>query len=577
MSTVLAISRLAKFLSERYGRHLDLTDTAAQQAGDDARLTRCLAAHCIGRFGRLDPDDAAATVTDGYDDLGIDALHYDRPAKMLYLIQAKWSSNGSKTISEGDATKTLKGLRSLLSVDLDSANSRLQAFKQDCDDAANDNETRYTVIFAATASNALSQEANRYVTKEVEQIAGVPGLVLVEEFNRKRLYDTLTDASEPSKISLAVELENWAEVDSPLLSFSGRVSLATVLEWKKHRYALFHKNVRGFLADRELSASLTATLSNSPEYFWYFNNGATLLCDDVKKRPLHGGNRARGIFDLKGVSVVNGAQTIGIIWRFAGDGSVLDPDARLPLRLISLENAPQDFATHVTRALNTQRRIDARDFVALDPLQRRLKRDMALEGRIYVYRSGDSISGDQSNVCSFGDAAVALACAWGDVDLVSRAKREVSQLWASTTDPPYTDLFPQSIDAETVWRACRILKAVAATIQEKREKATGRNKTVLSHGNRFILYKVFKSPAIRGFREPSQSIADLQRAAVAVADRVSDKVCEVLSGAWERETVQYVFKYTHKCRDLDLLTNDGHANTTASDKLSQKPLAGFEQ
>ena len=569
-STILAVSRLGKFLSQRYVPYLDLSDSAAtMQEGDEVGITRALAAHCISRLGRLDPEDAAGQVTDGFDDLGIDALYYDRPSKMLYIVQAKWSSNGAKKISEVDATKTLNGLRSVLSVDLDRANERLKQFRADCEDAANDNETRYTVVFATTANESLGETAKNYVLREIERIAGISGLVLYEEFNRVRLYETLTAASEPNKICLTVELEEWAEVAEPLSAYSGRVSLATVLEWQKHGYSLFHKNVRGFLSDQELFSSLTTTLVNNPEHFWYFNNGATLLCDQVKKRPLHGSDRRRGIFDLCGVSVVNGAQTIGIVWRFAGDGSTLDPAARLPLRLISLQGAAPDFATQVTRALNTQKRIDARDFVALDPLQQRLRRDMSLDGRTYVYRSGESPIGDESKTCTFSDAATALACAHGDIELAVKAKRVISDLWASTTEEPYTLLFPPSLDAETVWRAVKIQRAIQATITAMRDKSTGRSKTILSHGNRFIVYKVFKIAALRRFRDHREPLSDLESVASKAAERTAARICEVLNGAWSQETVQYVFKYTQKCRDLDKLTSSDESQTPPAKKSSQ--------
>jgi AIPR protein len=359
----LAIKRLGGFLTKTYQPHLDLSDATSSDEKDLAALTltRSLTAHCISRLGRLDPQDAASHVTDGYGDLGIDGFLYDRIAKMVYIVQSKWSAKGQKQISVADAIKILSGLRSLLSVDLSGANDKLRSFHSDCEDAANDSDTRFTIVFATTASDSLDAKAKKYVSTEIDKIGGLSGLVLFEEYARQRLYDTLSSASEPAKICLTVELEDWAEVRDPIAAYYGRVSLATVLEWQQHGFALFHRNVRGFLGDQELEMSLGATLKNSPENFWYFNNGATLLCDKVKKKPLHGDSRKVGVFDLCGVSVVNGAQTIGIVWHFAGDGSTLDPSARLPLRLISLEGVNPEFSSQVTRALNTQRRIDASD------------------------------------------------------------------------------------------------------------------------------------------------------------------------------------------------------------------------
>ncbi len=552
----LALNRIAKYLLDTYGSHIDLSDVKQKRSEEDLekdRLSRSLVAHTVARLSRIDPLTAAKTVCDGFDDLGVDAFHYDREAKTAYVVQGKWSSNGGRRVSETDAIKTLGGLRSLLSLDLSSANERLKAFYDDVDEAANDSETKFCVVFATSSKDCFEPKARSYVESETVRIAGLDDLVFVEEFTVGRLYETISAATEPEKICIAVELEEWAKVAGPPLAYYGRVPLAEVLKWSRFGTDLFHRNLRSFLGDEELTASLQHTLENEPNNFWYFNNGATLLCDKLIKRPLHGDNRAKGTFDCEGASIVNGAQTIGIIWRHAGDGSNLDPDARLPLRLISLEDAPDDFSATLTRALNTQRRIDSRDFVALDPLQHRIRRDMAIDGRVYIFRAGDSPKDNTAPTCLFVDAAVALACALGDVELATQAKRYVSSLWASTSREPYTKIFPSAIDAETVWRASQISKAVLETLEELRQDASGRKKTVLSHGNRFILYRVFNHAEIKPFKSQQILLDDLLKAAHAVAKATARVVCDVMTGKWRDETVQYVFKYASKCRELDKL------------------------
>lgn len=197
----LAVSRLGAFLQRTYVPHLDLSDAQAKQREerDDCALTRSLAAHCLSRLCRLDPIDAADHVTDGFADLGIDGFVYDRTAKMVYIVQAKWSGNGNKRVTEADASKTLAGLRSLLSVDFSDANARLSRFAPDCEEAANDSETRFTVVFATTASESLVTGAKRMVAKEIERIGGLTGLVLHEDFALPRLYETLNSASAPKE------------------------------------------------------------------------------------------------------------------------------------------------------------------------------------------------------------------------------------------------------------------------------------------------------------------------------------------------------------------------------------------
>ncbi|PYR31209.1 MAG: hypothetical protein DMF90_26075 [Acidobacteria bacterium] len=70
--------------------------------------------------------------------------------------------------------------------------------------------------------------------------------------------------------------------------------------------------------------------------------------------------------------MVNGAQTVGTIAQVFGAGDAIQ-GAKVPAKFISLGNCPDGFAADVTRAANTQNRIERRDFAALDPRQEELR------------------------------------------------------------------------------------------------------------------------------------------------------------------------------------------------------------
>ena len=98
------------------------------------------------------------------------------------------------------------------------------------------------------------------------------------------------------------------------------------------------------------------------------------------------------------------------------------------VKLISLESCPPDFSTQVTRAANTQNRIENRDFAALDPEQTRLRTEMLLSlNKEYVFRSGDQAP-DQSNGCTLDEATIALACANSDATDAVNAKQAIGSV-----------------------------------------------------------------------------------------------------------------------------------------------------
>src|SRR5262249_7405925 len=146
----------------------------------------------------------------------------------------------------------------------------------------------------------------------------------------------------------------------------------------------------------------------------YFNNGLTALCASVQKKLVGGTGREIGIFDCKGVSVVNGAQTVGSIAAVYQKQPEKVKKARIFLRLLSLENCPEGFGMQVTVATNTQNRVERVDFVALDPEQQRLRTELWFDRKEYTYKSGDAPSKPDEG-CTVADATVALACATPDI------------------------------------------------------------------------------------------------------------------------------------------------------------------
>jgi len=195
------------------------------------------------------------------------------------------------------------------------------------------------------------------------------------------------------------------------------------------------RNLRKFIHDSSVDAAITATLLSEPSRFWYFNNGITVLCDRIEKAPAGGASRKSGKFVFEGATVVNGAQTVGSIGRAADADANQVADARVHTRFISLEDCPPDFATDVTRATNTQNRVERRDFVAIDHEQERLRTDLQLEqGKIYAIKTGEP-DPPPIHGCTVVDATIALACAHSP-DLAVQAKREIGRLWEDVAKPP---------------------------------------------------------------------------------------------------------------------------------------------
>ena len=104
-----------------------------------------------------------------------------------------------------------------------------------------------------------------------------------------------------------------------------------------------------FVGLTEVNNEIRLTASNTPDRFWYFNNGITLVADEAVKAPGRAASRSAGAFQFRGASIVNGAQTVNSLGKVESDtslGLVL-----VPIRVILLKTAPTGFGKDVTRTI----------------------------------------------------------------------------------------------------------------------------------------------------------------------------------------------------------------------------------
>lgn len=553
------IRRIETHLDKVFKNLIDLSDLK-QNTGETERrqhyMTRALAAYILTHLAGLDPAAAAAAITDGYQDGGIDALYFSEVDRVLFVVQAKWSEGGKKTIEQGENLKFLAGFKRLLLEDFSEFNDRILAKEPEVQAAVRDVAASFRLVLVSTAEKLITREVQGDIDSTLEEVNGqnVP-IAHFTPFNQKALYSALLESVENRGIDLTITLHDWGMVTEPYLAYYGQIDIGDVLDWKSHGLLLFKPNLRSVLGrSTEVHASIENTLKTDPQNFWYFNNGATILCRSLKKQPKYGDKRHTGIFECRGVGVVNGAQTIGAIWHSGNGGGnggdTLDPRTRLQLRLISLDKCPEGFDSQVTRACNTQIRIERRDFAALDPNQSRLSKEMQMDGKRYIYRSGDEDpKGDDG--CSITEATVALACASQEVGLAVQAKREVSKLWENIETEPYTLLFNDRLTADVLWRGVRILRAVENALKQASMPDLPRADLIAIHGNRFILYRVFQDAKVKPFRDQKQNIEIFETAAArAVEPELRLLVTYVLSflpGSYP----QSLFKNAKRCKEID--------------------------
>lgn len=194
----------------------------------------------------------------------------------------------------------------------------------------------------------------------------------------------------------------------------------------------------------------------------------------------------------------------------------------MSVRVISLKNCPPGFADAVTLATNTQNRVEARDFVALDPIQSLIKEDFTLSlQKTYAVKRGE-LEPPPDTGCSVVTAAIALACAHQNPDLAVRAKRNTDLLWEQGPQGAYDLLFSREDppSAYQVWRSVLVLRKVDDTLHKLSKELQARAEAIAERGNRLIAHIVFQYLDLDGIDDPDtdwDAVLDQVPAAVAQA------------------------------------------------------------
>lgn len=502
----LHVNHIRTNIEKHFKARIDISDLSGkpQEETDRAVLTRGLAAYCLYVLAATGIEDSVKSIVDGYDDNGIDAILFDRNSKILWLVQSKWIESGNGEPETGDMMKFTSGILDLIDLRLDRFNNRVRAKEAELTEALDDPSVRINMVVAYTGQS-LSHHNVSVIEDLLEQLNDPSDLARFYSFPLKDAHKALTGSIAGNPISIEIALSNWGPIEGPHQAFYGLISAADIAPWwTEHRARLFSDNIRNFIGLTEINESILGTLNDEPENFWYFNNGITALCRNISKKPLGGGDRSMGYFVCEGVSIVNGAQTVGCIGHAAETTPSKLQDAKVPIRLISLKDCPPDFGVRITKATNTQNKIEKRDFVSLDPEQERLRTELLLEGRTYHYiRTDEKVVPDDANYL-LEEATIALACRNDDHTLAVQAKREIGRLWEDITKKPYTDIFSAEVTATELWRSIEVFRTVNAKLKAMEKAAQqGRERSFYIHANRFLLHLIFQKIPKSATKDPS--------------------------------------------------------------------------
>ena len=418
----------------------------------------------------------------------------DTAQKKLILVQSKWRNSSDQGISQEEVQTFTTGAKRIISLEFEGCNERILSMQPEVTSAIKDIDYQVELIFCHTASQKINQYALRPVNELLKCVNEDDSLELVTftELNIQSIYEYLANGQNENISLDNVMLRNWGTVDAPYKSYYGTIPVSAIGEWySRYGNRLFAKNIRYYKGSTEVNQGIKNVLKTEPDKFFYYNNGIKLLCKKITKKVAYSAERDVGLFSLEGVSLVNGAQTTGVIGTLYLESPESITSAQIFVQMIDLGENAEDQANQITKLSNTQNRIDGKDFASLDPNQEKLRLELNLGGIQYLYKTGARID-DLEHQISLDETIVAQACMLSDLSIVALAKRNIGALTENIEKAPYKLLFNGGTNSFSMYNAVLVLRAVDECISQMESTASGRKRLVLVHGNRFLLHLVLK-------------------------------------------------------------------------------------
>lgn len=502
--SIVQINQIVKQIRNTYDSLLDFSDISdfdfSKREHIDMAVSRGLNAYVIEHVTGCSSQEAASAVTDSGNDNGIDAIYYDSATNCLYVTQAKYDHKGNSEPDLGSVKKFIDGFNDLLEMRFEKFCEKIQKRQAEIESILEKTSLTAKLLLIYTGTNKNQKNITEF--EQLKESLNDYGSewVSYEYYTQKELYDILT-AENTSSIDTQLIIHNYgfSEGGSPK-AFYGQVAASDIGElWKQYGSKLFSANIRNLLPKSDINDGMRNTLKTESHLFWYYNNGITIICDHIEKQKMGGRDRSTGVFPIKNLSIVNGAQTTGTIGAYyesLSDDEVEQffSDAYVQVKVIQTKDEKGDevekeFSKSITINNNMQNKIVARDFASQNDLQKRLKVELEQEGIVYhISRGDDEIS--NATHFSISEAGRARCNTIGIKYMMIAHRGTNTYLFKNMDSNEYNAVFNETLSGIQIWNTVLIQRAIDEVLVKER-KRNSEIREILVYGKDYLSYLTF--------------------------------------------------------------------------------------
>lgn len=411
---------------------------------------------CVSTVLDCPLDEALDLLTEGGNDLGVDALHLgevDDGEFTVTIFQGKYTHknlDGAALFSE-NAVKNLIGLVSNIFDPNKSfeMNPRLAPRMEEVRSLIRDGYIPNVRLLLCNNGQRWNEQAQQWIDG-----SGLGrGQVQWQHYN----HDDIVLVLQRSKaVNDGIKLSGQAIIEdfNYRRVLVGKVPVTEIASlFDRNGDLLLERNIRRYLGrhSNRVNSAIHNTLVDPVrnKNFYLFNNGITMTCTKMRHNALQGGDYQ---LKLENIQVINGGQTCKTIQQTineAGDQADFS-DVFVLLRLYELEGDDDQLVKEITFATNSQNPVDLRDLRSNDPKQ--LELEAGIQDLGYSYkRYKEDASASSGTVMTSAVTAEAVMAVWRKCPHQSKFRRR--ELFGSLYEKVFQGLSPaQAVLAVLIFR-----------------------------------------------------------------------------------------------------------------------------
>ncbi len=347
-----------------------------------------------------------------FDDYGVDAIYIDYENKHIQIFNFKYRErfkSGQQKINE--ALLSSKFINAIDNENLSELKGQTRNGAEKIIDCLNSND-EYRISLYVVSNEEITVENKDPHFIQFEQAFGLDivtiGLQEISELITLRPEpidaeiildnDAVMSFSESSLSSsksyiLRLPLSEIIRITSNDKSLRNNYAIEDLepLSNTKLNFSVLFDNVRGLVVNSKYNKNISNTLKNDPEKFFMYNNGLTIIVQNINAKIVNANKKVR--ISLKSLQVINGGQSLRTIHSFnQADPKHLEDYLSRSEVLVRVFNTSEDFELNnrIAEYTNSQNSISNVDLKSLRNEQLKIEEYLSAHRIVYNRKSGDT-------------------------------------------------------------------------------------------------------------------------------------------------------------------------------------------